>query len=233
MKNILIIGSEGYLGTALVNRLKSDYNIFCIDKNPSSKHNIVSYTQIDFLDANFLSKLNDFLNENNVKFSSVVYLSGINFQNSFFSVQIEDWDKTFDINVKGFLFTLKSVWSKLHSNASVVVVASQNGIVGHENRIEYGPSKAALLQLVKNISVDIAKHHSNIRLNAVSPSYIINESNVKYLESPIGQKLKNNILYHRFITIDDVINSIQFLISDDSLSIRGQNLIIDNGYTIT
>ena len=61
----------------------------------------------------------------------------------------EAWDKTFDINIKSFVFLLKSIYSSLSHRVSIVSVASQNGIVAHEDRIAYGTSKAALIHLTK------------------------------------------------------------------------------------
>uniref|UniRef100_UPI0003789EDF SDR family oxidoreductase n=1 Tax=Streptococcus mutans TaxID=1309 RepID=UPI0003789EDF len=47
-----------------------------------------------------------------------------------------------------------------------------------------------------------------------------------------GQRLRTRIPYRRFVDLEDVSYSIRFLLSDQSKSIRGQNLVLDYGYTI-
>lgn len=65
-----------------------------------------------------------------------------------------------------------------------------------------------------------------------SLSYSINNNNESYLKSFEGNKLLEKIQYMEFVGISDVTNVILFLMSDKSDAIRGQNIVVDYGYTI-
>lgn len=65
-----------------------------------------------------------------------------------------------------------------------------------------------------------------------SLSYSINNNNESYLKSFEGNKLLEKITYMEFVWISDVTNVILFLMSDKSDAIRGQNIVVDYGYTI-
>ncbi|WP_255288985.1 SDR family oxidoreductase [Bacillus thuringiensis] len=64
-----------------------------------------------------------------------------------------------------------------------------------------------------------------------SLSYSINNNNESYLKSFEGNKLLEKIPYREFVEISDVTNVILFLMSDISDAIRGQNIVVDYGYT--
>jgi NAD(P)-dependent dehydrogenase (short-subunit alcohol dehydrogenase family) len=115
-----------------------------------------------------------------------------------------------------------------------VTVASQNGVVGHEDRISYGTSKAALIQLSKNLTIDFAKYsEKDIRINSISPSYVHTKENEEsYFNTYPGKKMLERIPTRTLVPPHEVAALIDFLLSKKCKSIRGQNIIIDNGYTI-
>lgn len=86
---------------------------------------------------------------------------------------------------------IKELYPLFKEQVAIVLIGSQNGVVGHEQRIDYGPSKAALIQLAKNLTLDFEKdQEKDIKVNVVSPSYILNQSNKQLLtESFEGKKL--------------------------------------------
>lgn len=71
-----------------------------------------------------------------------------------------------------------------------------------------------------------------ITVNCIPLSYSINDNNESYLKSFEGNKLLKKIPYRKFVEISDVTNVILFLMSDKSDAIRGQNIVVDYGYTI-
>ncbi|MCH5379281.1 SDR family oxidoreductase [Limosilactobacillus reuteri] len=168
-----------------------------------------------------------------MNFSSILFTSGVNYMNDIFSLSIEEWENTYNINLKSVVFILKELLNYMSNTTSIVLIASQNGVVAHEKRIDYGTSKSALIQLAKNLSLDFTNiKDKDIRINCLSPSYIENQNNQKYLNSAIGKKLLQKIPYKKFITLTDTSDTIDFLLSPKSKALRGQNLILDYGYTI-
>ncbi|WP_062051485.1 SDR family oxidoreductase [Bacillus sp. JCM 19034] len=152
---------------------------------------------------------------------------------SFFTATTDSLKETFEINVFGIVLFLKRMYSLFSEKVSIVCVASQNGIVGHEDRIDYGPSKAAIIQLVKNLTIDFANYsNKDMKVNCVSPTYVVTEENKAYFDSFPGAEMVNRIPYKKLVTPKEVSNVIEFLMSEKSDAIRGQNIVIDYGYTI-
>lgn len=233
-KNLLLIGSESFVCKDYVSRYGKRYhNIVGLDFPNKSSH-IDNYFSVDFRHNKTFGEIKTYLRKLDLSFSNIIFSAGVNYMNDIYGITLSDWENTFNINVKSALFTLKATFEYMSdSSTSIVFVASQNGLVGHEKRVDYGPSKSALIQLSKNLSVDYAQlKEKDIRVNCVSPSYIINDSNREILESYYGKKLLARIPYGKFVTLEDVSETICFLSSEISKAIRGQNIILDYGYTI-
>ncbi|AVM72102.1 oxidoreductase [Streptococcus mutans] len=231
--NLLLIGSESHICQGFLKNYSEDFDQILGIDFPKKSSSLTTYLSVDFRQDDSFHKMETFLKELDLNFSSVVFTSGINYMNDAFGVTLKDWENTFDINVKAALFSMKAIYSYLSDKASIVFIASQNGVVAHEQRIDYGPAKSALIQLAKNLSVDYAKiEDKDIRVNTISPSYIINDSNKELLFSSFGKRLLAKIPYRKFVTVEDVSQTLFFLLSKNSRAMRGQNLILDYGYTI-
>ncbi|MGX1373460.1 NAD(P)-dependent dehydrogenase (short-subunit alcohol dehydrogenase family) [Priestia megaterium] len=239
MKNMLILGSEGFLGKAVQEYFNGRYNLICLDQhivadsdNGYQKNNVF-ISKFNINDKDSYKNILDFLESNHVKIDIIVNLIGVNSFKNFYSVSREDWNNTLDTNLSSFVFLLKELYFYFNNQVSIVAIASQNGVVAHENRIDYGTSKAALIHLVKNLTIDfLLDKEKDIKINCISPTYIQNESNKEYFNGIEGKKLLRKIPYRKILEYDDVVNAIEFLISDKSKGIRGQNIIIDYGYTL-
>ncbi|MFG5465168.1 SDR family NAD(P)-dependent oxidoreductase [Enterococcus faecalis] len=225
----VIIGGNGVLGQDLIQQLQGE-EIFVIDKQinehgdyPQLQLNVSDVSAIASLDLSELSKI-----------KKVSILTGINYAKGLMDIQFQEWEDMFAVNIRGTLFLIQKLIHYMADKASIVLCSSQNGVVGHENRIGYGESKAALIHLAKNLTVEFAKmKQRDLRVNVVSPSYILNEKTKQYLTSTLqGQCLRAKIPNQTFITNESVIASILFLHQDSTAGIRGQNIMIDNGMTI-
>lgn len=236
MKNLLVVGSAGYLGRSYIEKNKEKYNFWGIDKvkNTSCPDFIKQEFVADVTDLNNIRKIRKKLECERIKLDSLLFSIGINPFQSFYSIDEEIWDYTFSVNLKSIVFVIKELYPLFKEQVAIVLIGSQNGVVGHEQRIDYGPSKAALIQLAKNLTLDFEKdQEKDIKVNVVSPSYILNQSNKQLLtESFEGKKLLKKIPLKKFVQLEDVVEAIDFLLSDRSKAIRGQNIIVDYGYTI-
>ncbi|EHD3818816.1 SDR family oxidoreductase, partial [Enterococcus faecalis] len=203
-------------------------------KNTSCPDFIKQEFIADVTNLNNIRKIRKKLECERIKLDSLLFSVGINPFQSFYSIDEEIWDYTFSVNLKSIVFMIKELYPLFKEQVAIVLIGSQNGVVGHEQRIDYGPSKAALIQLAKNLTLDFEKdQEKDIKVNVVSPSYILNQSNKQLLtESFEGKKLLKKIPLKKFVQLEDVVAAIDFLLSDRSKTIRGQNIIVDYGYTI-
>jgi NAD(P)-dependent dehydrogenase (short-subunit alcohol dehydrogenase family) len=111
---------------------------------------------------------------------------------------------------------------------SVVNVASVAGSVDVGSGAPYGMTKAALIQLTRNLAVEWARH--GIRVNAVSPWYTDTPLVEKVLQEPERLKrIVDRTLLNRVAQVEEVAAAAAFLAMDRASYITGQNIVIDGG----
>lgn len=236
MKNLLVVGSSGYFGTSFIDKTRKDFRFIGLDKvkYKGVENKLYREFTIDVTKIEELAKVKKSLENENIKIDGILFSMGINPLKSFYDINEQKWDETFSVNLKSIVFIIKAMYSVFEDKVSLVLIGSQNGVVGHESRIDYGPSKAALIQLAKNLTLDFEQDKTkDIKVNVVSPSYILNDSNREYLlNSSDGKKLLKKIPLKKFVELEDVVGTVDFLFSSESRAIRGQNIVVDYGYTI-
>ncbi len=231
MKTFLITGASGYLARALGEQLEG--RLIGVDKVTSDSKAYEAFYSLDITDAESVCRLYDSIEKRFGEIDGIVFSHGVNNMTDFYTIEEADWMRAFDVNVKASLFLLKRFYPLFSKRFSAVCVASQNGVVAHEYRLDYGTSKAAIIQMVKNLSLDFSKDTTkDIKINSVSPSYIENDSNRAFFNSLEGRALIERIPYKKLVQNGEVASVIKFLLSDDSSAIRGQNILVDYGYTI-
>lgn len=234
---LVILGANGFIGKELVASMQLEEQLLiCLDLS-YDKPITLSINQVliqgDAAKSEDVNLIAEYCHKHGVKIQGLVNLIGVNDMKDIFQITGQEWDKTFQANVKAITFAIQQLYALFSNSISIINVASQNGVVGHEERIAYGPSKAALIQLTKNLSIDFLKDRSkDIKVNSVSPGYILNDSNREYLMGVSGRALLKKIPYRRFVECREVVDVIHFLLSEKSSAIRGQNIIIDYGYSM-
>jgi NAD(P)-dependent dehydrogenase (short-subunit alcohol dehydrogenase family) len=147
----------------------------------------------------------------------------------------EHFDKQFDVNVRGMLFTVQKALPLLQPGGSVVLNASIVSSTGSPAFSVYSATKAAVRSFARTWSVDLKER--KIRVNAISPGIIptpgyntslglTQEQVDQYVESSIG-----NIPLGRPGTADEIAKAVVFLASDDSSYVTGIELFVDGGLT--
>jgi NAD(P)-dependent dehydrogenase (short-subunit alcohol dehydrogenase family) len=145
----------------------------------------------------------------------------------------EEFDKQFDVNVRGTLFTVQKALPLLQPGGSIVLNASMVSITGSPAFSVYSATKAAVRSFARTWSVDLKER--KIRVNAISPGIVptpgyntalgMTEEQVdQFVASSIG-----NIPLGRPGTADEIAKAVLFLASDDSSYITGIELFVDGG----
>jgi NAD(P)-dependent dehydrogenase (short-subunit alcohol dehydrogenase family) len=149
------------------------------------------------------------------------------------SVTEEHFDKTFNLNVKGMLFTVQKALPLLKDGASIILNASSAASKGMEAFGVYAASKAAVRSFARTWSNDLKKH--GIRVNAISPGVIPTAGYSTELGMTAEQikqfsdQMAPQIPLGRVGTPDEVAKAVLFLASDESSYITGIELAIDGG----
>ena len=148
------------------------------------------------------------------------------------SITESHFDKIFNINVKGLLFTVQKALPLFQDGGSIILTASVGGSKAFEGVSVYGATKAAIRSFARSWTVDLK--HRKIRVNAVSPGPIatpiygrmgLSEEQLEQLKRDIV----NAVPLGRMGNPDEVAKAVAFLASDDSSYITGIELFVDGG----
>ncbi|MFA3837946.1 glucose 1-dehydrogenase [Streptomyces aureus] len=138
----------------------------------------------------------------------------------------EHFDKIFNINVKGTLFTVQKALPLLNDGASVILAGSVASVKGTPAFSVYGASKAAIRNFVRGWTVELKDRR--IRCNVLSPGPIETPLVAAQPQDAIA-KIASTIPMGRMGEPDEVAKAALFLASDDSSFVTGVELFIDGG----
>jgi len=147
----------------------------------------------------------------------------------------QEWDETFDVNVKGaFLMSRAALPGLRATRGTIVNVASYVGLVGFAGASAYAASKAALVNLTRSMALDHAEE--GIRVNAVCPGSVDTDMiHAAWHAFPDPQAARRRWeAKHplgRVATADEVAAVVLFLASDDARFVTGVALPVDGGIT--
>ena len=152
----------------------------------------------------------------------------------FLEMAEKDWDRTIDINLKGYFLVAQAAAKEMikRKSGSIINIASvamgQAG-VGFPSLVHYCASKGGIVAMTEAMVLELAPY--NIRVNAISPGAI---------ETPMIDPLKadpkamegtlNRIPLHRVGKPEEVSNLVLFLASDASSYMTGSDVVIDGGW---
>jgi NAD(P)-dependent dehydrogenase (short-subunit alcohol dehydrogenase family) len=144
----------------------------------------------------------------------------------------EHYQKTFDTNVKGTLFTVQKALPLLRDGASIILTSSTTSISGTPAFSVYSATKAAVRNFARNWILDLKDRH--IRVNAVSPG-LTDTAGLNELfgngESAENTKnyLSSLIPAGRIGQPEEIAKAVLFLASDEASFVNGIELFVDGG----
>jgi NAD(P)-dependent dehydrogenase (short-subunit alcohol dehydrogenase family) len=138
----------------------------------------------------------------------------------------EHFDKTFDTNVRGTLFTVQKLLPLFNDGGSIILNGSITGIKGYPSFSVYSASKAAVRSFARTWLMDLKDR--NIRVNVISPGPIDTPG-----LDPLGQEAKEGFKASIPRGImgqpEEVATAALFLASSDSNFVNGIELFVDGG----
>ena len=155
----------------------------------------------------------------------------------------QDWDVSFDLNVKSMHRTIKAFVPAMlaRGNASIVNIASGAGSVrGIPNRYAYGATKAAVIGLSKAVAADFIR--KGVRCNAICPGTVQSPSldgriasQAKTLgktDDEVRQSFIDRQPMGRLGTAEEIAALAVYLASDESAFTTGQTFLVDGGFAL-
>jgi NAD(P)-dependent dehydrogenase (short-subunit alcohol dehydrogenase family) len=142
------------------------------------------------------------------------------------SITEEYYDTTFDINVKGLLFTVQKALPLLNDGASIILTGSAAASKGTPAFGVYAASKAAIRSFVRTWTVELKDRR--IRSNVLSPGPISTPQTAAQAADVIA-RIASTVPMGRMGESDEVAKAALFLASDDSSFVTGIELFVDGG----
>lgn len=248
-KIVVITGGAGLLGRDFCKKIAenggiaimAEYNISQAEKvkNELANDNIF-VEEVNITDKNSVEKLIKSASEKFGRIDALVnsaYPRNKNYGKHFFDVSYDDFCENLGMNLGGYFLTSQCFAKYFYEQGygNIVNISSIYGVIAprfeiYENTpmtmpVEYAAIKSGLLHLTKYM----AKYFKgkNIRVNAISLGGLEDKQPELFLKAYQNYCLNKGMLH-----VKDVSGTLLYLLSDLSEFVNGQNLIIDDGFTL-
>lgn len=160
----------------------------------------------------------------------VVNNAGFLEQKPFDTISDEDWDYTFDCNLKSAFVFAQALQPHFESRraGNLIQIASIGGQTGGTKAPHYAAAKAAMMSLTKSLAKLFAPH--GVRVNAISPGYIETDMYADIATREAEAEILSTIPLARIGTPADVAGAAVYLASDESAYVTGHVLNVNGGF---
>ena len=237
MKNVLVTGGSRGIGAECV-RLFSEkgYRVFFIYKSSADKAKKLS----DETGASaFCGDVSSFSDMSNIydeiskygKIDILVNNAGISQIKVFQDITEAEWDRMFDVNVKGMYVAAHFFVDDMIrvKKGRIINISSMWGETGASCEVHYSASKAAVIGFTKALAKELAP--SGITVNCVSPGIINTDMNSELTDDDLKDFIED-IPVQRRGTAADTAKTVLFLASDAAEYITGAVIPVNGGYVI-
>ena len=249
-EKIIVAGAGGLLGSKLVaSILESNGSVVAADINVEVMKYRLRALGVDTKNESLCITQLDVTNESSCKlfFSTLEHITGAvnatyprnrTYGAHFLDVSLASFNENLALHLgSAFLFSQQcAVYFKRYgTKMSLVNISSIYGVIApkfevYENTtmtmpVEYAAIKSAIIHLNRYVTAFI--NDSRFRVNSVSPGGIKDGQPEEFLEQYKKQTLGKGML-----DVDNVIGTILFLLSEQSRYINGQNLVVDDGFSL-
>ena len=244
-KNIIVTGGASGIGLAIVKRFAlagARVHVWDFNKEQGKKLEQDMQAQgclVQFSEAD-VSKQKDIkllVDQIEGTLDVLINNAGISHVGALHHTAEEDFDRLYEVNVKGLYNCAYAVIPRMLEQQSGVIInmASVASVVGIPDRFAYSMTKGAALTMTLSIARDYVKQ--GIRCNAISPARIHTPfvdgflaKNYPGREQEMFDTLAATQPIGRMGTPDEVASMVMFLCSDDAKFITGGNFPVDGGF---
>jgi NAD(P)-dependent dehydrogenase (short-subunit alcohol dehydrogenase family) len=142
------------------------------------------------------------------------------------------WDRVIDINLRGTVLCLKKATVLMREGGAVVNVASIAGKrMSYSGDAAYTASKGAVLAFTRHMAFELSGRR--IRVNAVCPGPTLTPMIHRSLSQARIDEVAESVPLGRWVTAEDVAESIGFLLSNAAAMITGSTIDVDGGMLVS
>ena len=241
MQTVVISGGTSGIGLATADIfLKNGWNTVLIGRDTEKGMQVkqqlgetYSPTQVAFIQAD-ISKSSEVEHAKQItlnKFKTVdaiINNAGIVIHGEVHETSEEDWDKIFDVDVKGTFLVSKAFLPTMieQDHGSIVNISSVSGMAGDRAMVAYNAAKGAIINMTRAMAIDYGKN--NIRVNVVAPG----PTNTPLFHQD-KQKFAKNSPLNRIVEPEEVTAAIYFVASPAASAITGEVIPVTAGFEIS
>ncbi len=237
-KTVLITGGSRGIGRAAsLLFAKNGYDvIICYAKDGKAAQKVADETgaaalQADVSDSGAVEKMFNLIKSRYNRLDVLINNAGIAQQKLFTDITEDEWDRMFNVNVKGMFNVCKhAVPMMIHEKKGKIInVSSIWGLVGASCEVHYSASKAAVEGFTKALAKELGP--SGIQVNCIAPGVIETEMN-KNLSPDCLNSLAEDTPLGRVGQAEEIAKVMLFLASEGGDFITGQTISPNGGFVI-
>jgi 3-oxoacyl-[acyl-carrier protein] reductase len=150
---------------------------------------------------------------------------------------VEEWDRILNVDLRGLFLVSRCVSAVMVKQRSgrILNISSVLGLVPARLQSPFAAAKAGVINLTRSMALELAPH--GILVNCIAPGSILTETTEKlfYSTDAVQAERREKLLAHiplaRTGTVDEIANTILFLVAPESSYITGQTLCVDGGWS--
>lgn len=241
-KNVWVTGAGRGIGLRIA-ELLTDYGavVTGLDKTFPNSAYPFSIATVDVSDNQQVTEISQELLKKSPQLDILINAAGTLCLGSIETLDPYEWQRCFDVNINSVFYLLQQTIPqfKRQHNGTIVSIASNAAHVPRINMAAYCAAKAALISLNHTAGLELAKY--GVRCNVVSPgstnTNMLNDmwpqgmAESKSIEG-MPDQFKLGIPLQKIAQVDDIANTVLFLVSDLAGHITLQDIVVDGGATL-
>jgi 3-oxoacyl-[acyl-carrier protein] reductase len=186
----------------------------------------------DVTDAGQVAAMISQIKERFGRLDVIVNNAGVNPLKTWDDLDLEDWQRTIEVNLTGVFVCCKAVLDLMREQrkGNIINIGSVAAFIGRGNA-DYIASKSALLGLTRSLARQYGRY--GIRANCVSPGFHTEmKQRARQTSSESADEFIKAVPLGYLAEADSIGKAALFLASDDACYITGHNLVVDGGLTL-
>lgn len=243
MLNVLVTGGSRGLGLGIVRKLTAaGYRVIAVARGENEQFR-KAQSEIDathpgslvfsILDLAEVEKIAGFVSQIRKEYGPIYGLvnnAGISHEGSLAIMSMAQIDRLVRVNTLAPIVLTKYVVRGMMSDGSgrVINISSIMAFTGFSGLSVYGATKSSLIGFTRSLAREVGR--SGITVNSVAPGFIETQL-TQGMDTEERDRIKRRSALRRFAEVDDVANTVEFLMSDKAKNITGTVITVDAGST--